>query len=175
MQRQPLPNRVDARKFAATGTEMHAVEAVKDLPRFRAGLATDRGSVAADFAFYRDEQGFFRIDGHFTTSVDVVCERCLQAMPITIAADFVLAVVWSDEQARALPKTLDPVIVGEEGVSMRELLQEELILNTPFVNYHPPELCAAPGSAEFAPRDEKVEADKGESPFSVLGRLKSKD
>lgn len=176
MQRQPLPKLVDARKFASTGAEISASEAVAELQRFCAGLATDRGTVAADFHFYRDEQGFFRLDGTLDTEVDVVCERCLLPMALQVSGDFQLAIVWTDDQAKALPKTLDPLILGEEPLELAELLQEELILNTPFVNYHPPEACPAPTSVAFGPEvSEVVEEEKSESPFSVLGLLKPKD
>lgn len=176
MQRQPLPRLVDARKFAAIGTEIAATEPVVALARFKEGLASDRGVVEVDFHFYRDQQGFYRLDGKLNTDVDVVCERCLQAMAIGIEADFQLAIVWTDEQAKALPKSLDPLLVGEEGLVLAELLQDELILNTPFVNYHDVDQCPAPNSAEFAPAADEVEVKtEGSSPFSVLGQLKPKD
>lgn len=176
MQRQPLPKLVDARKFASTGAEISAFEDVAKLPRFCAGLATGRGSVAADFHFYRDEQGFFRLDGELNAEVDVVCERCLQPKSLNVTGRFELAIVWTDDQAKALPRSLDPLILGEEALELAELLQDELILNTPFVNYHAPEECSAPTSAAFGPESpEVVEEEKGESPFSVLGQLKPKD
>ena len=149
MRRQPLPKTVDARKFAASGYEIHAEQPVSGLPRFYAGLASQRGTVALDLTFYRDEQGFYRIGGGAQVEVDVVCERCLDIMPINITAEFGLAVVWTDDQAKALPKSLDALIVGEEGLELAELLQDELILNTPFVNYHDPQQCSAPSNAPY--------------------------
>ncbi|MBD2859663.1 DUF177 domain-containing protein [Spongiibacter sp. KMU-158] len=174
MQRQPLPKMVEARKFATAGCEVSAAVPVSALPRFVEGLATDSGVVDVDLQFFRDEQGFFRVAGKAVSNVEVFCQRCLEAMPVDLQADFELAIVWNDEQAKALPKSLDPVILGDEPLNLYDLVQDELILNTPFVNYHPEADCSVK-LAEFNPEVEQQEGTEsqegGESPFSVLGQL----
>jgi uncharacterized protein len=178
MQRQPLPKLVDARKFAAVDSDISASVPVSQLPRFVEGLAGDQGLVDVDLHFFRDDQGFYRIEGKATTRVEVLCQRCLEAMPIDVDADFELAIVWTDEQAKALPKTLDPVLVGEEALSLYELVQDELILNMPFVSYHQMSDCAVGADAlSSGDPDEGREGknESGDSPFSVLGQLWSRD
>lgn len=178
MQRQPLPKTVEARKFATTGCEVSATVAVAELPRFVEGLATDAGTVDVDLHFFRDEQGFFRIAGQACSAVELSCQRCLEAMPADIRAEFELAVVWNDEQAKALPKSLDPVILGDEPLNLYDLVQDELILNTPFVSYHEEADCAV-SLAQFNPEESRQEEEQrkeeGESPFSVLGQLFPRD
>ncbi len=175
MQNQPLPKQIDARKLCATTANIRAQASVSTLPRFAAGLASDRGEVTVDIRLYREEQGFYRIDGKAVASVDVFCQRCLQPMPVEIVAEFALAIVWTEEQAKALPKSLDPVILGEELLELDELLQDELIISTPFVNYHDKRECAADAPVDYpAPEGAGIE-EKGESPFSVLGSLKPQD
>jgi len=175
MQRQPLPKQLDARKLCISAAEICAKISVSELPRFAAGLASDNGEVLADIKLYRDEQGFYRVDGKARAAVEVNCERCLQAMPIEIAAEFALALVWTEEQAKALPKSLDPVILGEELLALDELLQGELIISTPFVSYHDIDECKTTAPTDYpAPEGAGIE-EKGESPFSVLGSLKPQD
>ncbi len=169
---------VEARKFATTGCEVSAAVPVSELSRFADGLASEQGAVDVDLHFFRDEQGFFRIAGEACTVVDVYCQRCLGSMQIEIRADFELAVVWNDEQAKALSKSLDPVVLGEEPLNLYDLVQDELILNTPFVSYHPEQDCSvklADHNAEAGEQEVSGSREDGESPFSVLGQLFPKD
>ena len=76
MQRQPLPKQLDARKLCISAAEICAKISVSELPRFAAGLASDNGEVLADIKLYRDEQGFYRVDGKARAAVEVSCERC---------------------------------------------------------------------------------------------------
>ena len=177
MQRQPLPKFVDARKFVAGGMEIHASQQVADLSRFAAGLANTSGSVDVDLRFFRSEQGFKCIVGTAVSQVDVLCQRCMEAMPICIEAEFNLAIVWTDEQAKALPKSLDPLILGEdEDLVLADLLQDELIINPPFVSYHDDAVCKV-FELESEPEPVKVisDAEEGDTPFAILGQLKPRD
>lgn len=176
MQRQPLPKQVDARRFAVSGVDVSGVLDVKSLPRFAQGLASDDGEVDVELRFFRDEQGFYRIDGRADARVSLLCQRCLKGMPGQVEANFALAMVWNDEQAKALPRSLDPVIVGEEMLDLAELVQDELIMSTPYVSYHPLADCSAADALSSSDRGEVTEeAPERESPFSVLGKLKSPD
>ncbi|WP_372861485.1 YceD family protein [Spongiibacter sp.] len=175
MQRQPLPKQLDARKLCVSAAEISAIVSVSELPRFASGLASDVGEVLADIQLYRDEQGFYRIDGKASAAVNVSCERCLQPMPIEVVAEFALAIVWTEEQAKALPKSLDPVILGEELLELDELLQDELIVSTPFVNYHDKSDCKTAAPVDYPAPEGAGSEEKGDSPFSVLGSLKPRD
>ncbi len=175
MQRQPLPKQLDARKLCISAGEISAIISVSELPRFAAGLASDGGEVLADIQFYRDEQGFYRVDGKASAAVDICCERCLQAMPIEIVAEFALAIVWTEEQGKALPKSLDAVILGEELLELDELLQDELIISTPFVNFHDERDCKTAAPVDYPAPEGAGSEEKGDSPFSVLGSLKPRD
>ncbi|WP_269620867.1 YceD family protein [Zhongshania sp. BJYM1] len=173
MQRQPLPKFVDARKFVSSGMEIHAYRQVDGLDRFVAGLANNSGSVDVDLRFFRDEQGFKCINGSAVAHAEVICQRCLNPMPICIEAEFNLAIVWTDEQAKALPKSLDPLILEEESLVLADLLQDELIINTPFVSFHDEE-CR-----DFIPEPEPEvvvrDEEEGDKPFAILGQLKPRD
>ena len=175
MQRQPLPKQVDARKLCITNAEINATATVQQLGRFPEGLASSEGEVLAELKLFRGEQGFYRIDGHALAKVEVTCERCRTAMPIEVVSEFALAIVWTEEQAKALPKYLDAVILGEELLDLEELLQDELIISTPFVNYHDIADCKATGPTEYPAPEGAGSEEKSESPFSVLGSIKPRD
>lgn len=179
MSNAPLPSQVDVRKLAAKGAEMHAVTSVASLPRIVDMLASDSGSVKVDLHFYVDEESIRRLDGQLKASVRVFCQRCMEPMPLELSADFALGIVWSEDDARRLPRSLDPLIVGDEFTDIADVVSEELILSMPFVSYHTEGECsrqsgysvgADTGASESAGSEQA--GSERENPFKVLEQLK---
>ncbi len=128
MSTQPLPKMLDARKAAVRGTSLGGVLQPQDLQRFRQLLASDAGSVAVEMAFSRDQESRYLLQLHVLADVEVTCQRCLQPMSEQIVSDNRLALVWSDEQAAALPRDLDPVLADEQQCDLWHVVEEELML-----------------------------------------------
>lgn len=138
-------------------------------------LANDGGTVAAELRFYTDEDHRKRLDGHLVAQLDVVCQRCLEAMPLQLESDFALGIVWSEDEAKHLSSSLDPYVVGEELVDLADVISEELILNLPYVSYHKVEDCSQQ-QREFSDGDIEAPAEEErENPFKVLEQLKQRD
>ncbi len=173
MRRQPLPRQVDARKLTSTDVELSGCHSVSDFPRFAAGLCDEGGEVDVKMHFFRDESSIHRISARLATEVSVTCQRCLKAMPISISSQFELGLVWTEAQAKALPRELDSVILGEEPLDLYPLIEDELIMDTPFTNYHPEGECTPAGPVQYG--DEPVVTEKRDNPFAVLKDLKSSD
>lgn len=175
MSNAPLPGPVDARKLSAKGAEISAQIRVSELPRIADMLASDRGNVAADLRFFTDEDHRKRLDGHLAAQLEVVCQRCLEAMPLELESDFALGIVWSEEEAKHLGSSLEPLIVGEELVNLADVISEELILSLPYVSYHRAEDCSQQ-QREFSGGDVIAPAEEErENPFKVLEQLKQHD
>ena len=176
MSKTSLPSQIDVRKLAAKGAEISAETPVSQLPRFVDMLANDGSSIAVDLRFYTDDERFKRIDGVLRGNVEVYCQRCLEPMPLAVDTEFSLGIVWSEEDAKRLPSTLEPLIVGEEFVDLADVVSEELILSMPYVSYHDPEDCgqASNYTTDTEPSDSPVEAgeEKRDNPFKVLEQLK---
>lgn len=175
----PLPSEIDIRKLVVKGAEISAQVPISSLPRVAGLLAGGEGSLAVKLQFYKDDDRFRRVDGHISGSVNVTCQRCLDAMPVVVDTQFELAIVWSEDDAERLPKTLDPLIVGEELVDLADIVSDELILSLPFVNYHASEDCKqVVGYSSVDPEVEQAitKAEQAESesdkPFGVLKNLK---
>lgn len=168
----PLPGQVDVRKLAAKGAEISAQVRVSSLPRVVDMLANAEGSVAVTLRFYIDEDHKRRVDGHLSAQLEVICQRCLEPMPLQLETAFALGIVWSEDEAKQLSSTLDPWIVGEELTDLTDIVSEELILGLPFVNYHDADTCTQKqqlftgGEAVPDPDTER------ENPFRVLEQLK---
>lgn len=169
---EPLPSALDIRKAAARGVSISGTLRPMDLPRFRALLAGDTGTVRAEMAFSRDEENRAIAHVQVQAEVEVTCQRCLGAMSLQVTAENTLAVAWNDDQARHLPRHLDPLIVSGEDCNLWELVEEELILALPQFSYHDTEDCKKTLSGYTGPA---IEAEQGASrpnPFNVLAQLK---
>lgn len=169
---EPLPSQVDVRKLVRKGAEISTEFPVSQLPRFLGMLANTDGSITAVLRFYLDEQKIQRIDGEVTARTFVTCQRCLEAMPMTLDSHFELGVVRDEDRAKQLPGYLDPFIVGEELVNLADIVEEELMLSLPFVNYHDLENCSRDEVFSTGDFEESVE-EPADNPFQVLERLKS--
>lgn len=177
MSNPPLPSQLDIRKLTVKGIEIVADAAISSLPRVVDLLADQEGSIAVKLRFYIDEQRFKHIEGDLSSTVNVFCQRCLEPMPVVIDAHFDLGIVWSEDDAERLPKSLDPLIVGEELTDLRDVISEELILSLPYVNYHKPEECGqaigySVGDLDEAAAGSGEELEKRENPFKALAKLK---
>jgi uncharacterized protein len=169
---EPLPNQVDIRKLVTKGAEINAEFPLSKLTRFAGLLANTEGSITAVLRFFTDENKVQIVEGEVRAYPFVVCQRCLEPMPICLESHFELGLVRDDERAKQLPAGLDPLIVTDDLFNLADIVEEELILSLPYVNYHKVEDCQRqPGfsTGEFDPSLEKPI----ESPFKVLENLKS--
>ena len=171
MLKDPLPRTLDVRKAAARGVSVEGSLELAKLPRFRPLLASDEGWINATLALSRDEENHSVIAVEIEAEVCVVCQRCLEQMTLPVACSNRLAVVWTDEQAKHLPKELDPLIC-EDDCALWDIVEDELILALPAYSYHEGtdcnQLLTELGDAEGA----IPETDTRPNPFEVLAQLK---
>ncbi|WP_167854868.1 YceD family protein [Mangrovimicrobium sediminis] len=143
------------------------------MPRFQALLAGDEGRIEAQLAFNRDEENRPVVSVEVSAQVQVTCQRCLQPMPLALNGAARLGIVWTDEQARHLPRDLDPLVVGEEGCNLWDIVEEELILLMPPYSYHETQDCKQILSEYSADVEPPMEpAPEKPNPFAVLAQLK---
>jgi len=171
----PLPKRIDPRKLAEREVRFESLIKVEELPEFANSLAQPGGEVKVDLQFGLDEQRIRTIVGDAKSTVFLACQRCLDPVEVEVTATFNLAIAPSEEKAKQLPRSYDPLIVEDEEIDLFPVIEEELILSLPMVPYH--QDCSIQTS--FGDGDEAVNADETESasdkpnPFSVLAQLKA--
>jgi uncharacterized protein len=175
MSTEPLPSALDVRKAAARGVSISGTLKPADLPRFKALLADEAGYIRAFLSFSRDEENRSLARVRVEADVAVSCQRCLGPMPLRVEGDNTLAAVWNDDQAKHLPRHLDPLILSEEACNLWELVEDELMLAMPPFSYHETEHCKETMSAYTGPVDEVEQGAMRPNPFDVLAQLKTDD
>jgi DUF177 domain-containing protein len=117
-----------------------------------------------------DEQGINYLKGHIKTRLTLQCQRCMEPYIYEIISDFVLGIVNTLDEADALPEHYEPVLTNEGQLDLKELIEDEIILNSPIVPKHDPKDCKVTLPLETP--DEKESSAKGNNPFHVLKSLK---
>ena len=172
MTTEPLPSQIDALKLAALAGRVCGRVAVAALPGVTDLLANDAGEVSAELQFDIDERGIRTITGQVKAQLQVTCQRCMRPMPIAVNSSFLLGMVWSDDEARQLPRNIEPLVLVDEVIVPAEIVAEELILSIPFVSYHDPADCDV-SDADLRLGPELPRQPARENPFKILDQLKS--
>lgn len=165
-----LPQSFDPRRFTDQGAEIQGSMAVGALPRLHEFRDSQDEPISVALRFGHDEEGRRVIDGTISTRLIMTCQRCLEPVEYQIEARPHLVLVWSEDQMKALPEHLDPLLVGEERVPLADLLEEELLLALPLVAMH--DTCPAPLAPQRPEQDEAPETPKRDNPFAVLASLR---
>lgn len=170
----PLPRQLDPRKFAQQGIEIEGTVALSELTRLSELLFSPEGSVYANLVFGIGEQRTLHVMGHIDANVNNICQRCLDAAPVTLSCDISLAILWKEEHAERLPKHYEPWIIGEGQTDIYQIIEDELLLSLPIVSYHNDECVPhAYFSSGEAEAEKAIAVTVAETnPFQVLEQLK---
>lgn len=169
--KRALPQTVDARKLTGQGVHLTGVFTGEQLPRLAAAVLNIDEPVDVELSFNIDEQGTRTVVGTVSAKVAVTCQRCMEGMPLELRSDVALGLVWDEEGAKHLSSELEPWIVADESAQLSRLVEDELLLALPFVNYHDEGDCQ--GISHFSTGE--VEESSEPNPFQVLEQLKQKD
>lgn len=164
-----LPRQIDPRKFAHQGLSLQGVVALSELSRLADVALDSSNEVEVALEFGVDEEKHRVISGQALCALTVTCQRCLEPVEVSLEAGINLAIVWDEERAKQLPKTLDPLILPEGPADLYEIIEDELLLNLPMVSYHD-EDCIEQTS--FGDEVAVAEAAPSKNPFQVLEQLK---
>jgi uncharacterized protein len=134
-----------------------------EFSRVRERLGALDGTVNGRVRFGRDGEyvvAALEISG----SVPLICQRCLKLMPWKIDGQALVALLGADAQADRVPEHLEPMLAEGGRISLRDLLEEELLLELPIVALHSDERACKPAVA--------VDEDRAvQRPFERLGEL----
>ncbi|MFZ2314060.1 MAG: YceD family protein [Gammaproteobacteria bacterium] len=171
MSEKIIPEHIDPYRYAEQSLQLAGFVKIADMQRLSANLSLNNDHVAVDLRFGRDEQKIVYLKGHLETKLVLQCQRCMEPFVYDIISDFALGVVNTLDEANALPDHYEPALAVEGQLALRELIEDEIILNLPIIPRHEPEDCSVSlPTAESGWTDQ----GKGENPFHVLKSLKHK-
>lgn len=166
-----IPEHIDPFRFAEQSLRLDGVASINDMQRLKANVVSNNDTVAVNLQFGVDEQGITYLKGHMETKLTLQCQRCMEPFTYEIISDFILGIVNTLDEANALPERYEPALAQEGNLALRELIEDEIILNLPIIPRHEPEEC----KVKLPLADSGWEHEDGENPFHVLKLLKRKE
>lgn len=172
-----IPEHIDPFRYAEQRLSFSGCVKLSDMQRLSANLRSNTDSVAVNLHFGVDEQGIRFLRGHLKTSLTLQCQRCMDPFSYEIIADFVLGVVSTLDEANALPEHYEPALAKEGSLALRELIEDELILNLPIIPRHEPDACKVqlPLVQSGWGQGKSDTNNSTTNPFHVLKSLKNKN
>lgn len=166
-----LPEQVDPLRLARQGAELHGRIPLSRMGRLAESLCDAPGDADVVMRFELGEGGIGLLRGEAHARVSVICQRCLEPMPIRLDAEFAFGLVESEPQAERLEAEYEPLLVGDAPLRISELVEDELILALPIVSLHDLPACPAAGHlAASGPAEHSADTN----PFAILETLKRK-
>ncbi len=169
-----LPTLIDPRKLANQGIVLEGQFHAKHLPRLAAAVIDIETPLSALVKFGIDESRAKVASGTLSVSVSAQCQRCLNPVTVALSTDFAAQVIWSEDQLVNVPSDREPWIVVDKMASLNELLEDEILLALPLVNYHEDGMCTGDTFLSEDGRSNKEKDDEivADNPFNILQQLK---
>jgi len=162
---QPLL--IDPTRLAVSGKQLAGYVELAGMPRLRELVQNHDGRVDYSLAFARDEQGVIRISGQVSTTLTLICQRCLNQMEWSLDNPVNIGFTGNPEQIEILPDFVEPYITEAREIPLAGLVEEEVILGLPLAPLHDVVDCPA---AQLV----QQHAVKRENPFAILKDVRSK-
>jgi len=165
-----IPEHIDPFRYAEQNLSLDGTLRIADMPRLSLNVVANGDSVAVHLKFGVDEQKITYLNGHLQTKLTLQCQRCMEPFIYEIISDFVLGIVSTLDEANVLPEQYEPALATEGSLALRELIEDEIILNLPIIPRHEPDEC----KVKLPLADSGWDQGKGENPFHILESLKHK-
>jgi len=144
-----------------------------ELPRVSHELPASDGEARGNVRFSR-QLGQAVADLDVSAAPEVVCQRCMQPMRWPIKVKSRIALVSDYDAADRVPEGLEVFLVEADSISVRDLVDEEILLALPHVARHE-EGSECAGSKMQLPGQEAEAFEAADSqvqkPFAQLGEL----
>jgi uncharacterized protein len=141
-----------------------------DFPRLTPQLVRTEGNAHGRVRFGR-ELGTAVADIEVTAQSQLRCQRCLAPMLWSVSSSGRVAMVAGGAEADRAPAGLETILAPEHRISIRELVEEELLLALPIVPLHPAAECAAAPPAEDHTVGAHEPHEERQRPFAGLDAL----
>ncbi|MDI3383020.1 YceD family protein [Xenophilus aerolatus] len=179
MKKDVDPGRLDVLAFAQAGATLSAAEPLAAYRRLLAESAV--ADAVAEVRWTAKGEMRTTTGGpavpwiHLDAQLDLplVCQRCLQPVDTPLQADRWFRFVADEETAALEDEEADEdVLVSSHDFDLRELVEDELLMDIPFAPVH--EVCPAPVRMSAADPDFEAAGQERPNPFAALEALKKK-
>jgi len=167
-----LPEYIDPLHLADKRGELKGQIAVSSLDRLADVLFNDTGVVTVDLFFGREGR-LAKVEGQIEAVLELRCQNCLQAVQWSVKNTVKLGIVTSIDQADRLPEDYEALLVDEEKILLKNIIEDELLLILPTFPKHQHDCLADNSYVNNADSLTDERQSPSENPFSILAKLKN--
>ena len=157
---------VDSFEFCKQQQQLAGQTPVAEFARLAAELAASSGMLDWAITGGRHSSGLPQLSLKVQGQISLVCQRCLSPMPHGLSSESTLLLAKDEADADEVEARIDDerldVVAGSTSMDLMALLEDEALLALPLSPKH----AQCPGDVPSAG------TEKGESPFSVLKKLR---
>ena len=141
-----LPPIVDAYKLAKQNKTLQGDLVLDKMPRIARLLYSNQGRVTVKLSFTR-EYGISILTGKVSAEIELICQRCLEAMPFSVVLDIKFGFRNKHERKaenrNKFTDDMDILIIDDGNIQLSDIIEDELILALPLVATHEFDSCSA--------------------------------
>ncbi|MGZ4980407.1 MAG: YceD family protein [Methylobacter sp.] len=167
-----LPEYIDPLHLADKRGELKGQIPVSSLDRLADVLFNDTGVVTVDLFFGREGR-LAKVEGQIEAVLELKCQNCLQAVQWPVKNTVKLGIVTSIDQADRLPEDYEPLLVDDEKILLKNIIEDELLLILPAFPKHQHDCLANNSYVNKAGSLTDEQQSPPENPFSILAKLKN--
>jgi uncharacterized protein len=167
-----LPEYIDPLHLADKRGELKGQIPVSSLDRLADVLFNDTGVVTVDLFFGREGR-LAKVEGQIEAVLELKCQSCLQAVQWPVKNTVKLGIVTSIDQADRLPEDYEPLLVDDEKILLKNIIEDELLLVLPAFPRHQHDCLANNSYVNKVSSLTDEQQSPPENPFSILAKLKN--
>lgn len=164
--------------LAARSWHLAAATPLQDWPRLVAlepGVGSEGRTVRVEIRFATNETGDPVMAGRLATTLRCTCQRCLEEMDLELVAEPKLFFGQAASLGAAAEAAGYECCEVEPGATLRQVLEDELLLAVPAFPAHADGADCGPLAQKLAAVEAPAGGEGVASPFAVLAGLKRKN
>ena len=165
--------RLAYRELAKRGARVTRRLNLSELTRLAEFVAGVAAAVEVDLHFVLDAEDTVRVQGVASVVLELECHRCAEVTGYSLGSEFDLAIVADEAAASRVSDSGDVLVVDGPGVSVAQVIEDELLLALP------DQLCRTSRCDRLPPMaypaleaGEETAQEVSPGPFAVLEQLK---
>jgi uncharacterized protein len=167
-----LPEYIEPLHLADKRGELKGKLPLKSLDRLARMLVNDSGTISVDLFFGREGR-LAKVEGHIEAILELECQNCLEAVKWPVDCNIKLGIVTSIDQANRLPEEYEPLMIEEEKILLKNIIEDEILLNLPAFPKHEHTCFVSKTDNDNLNTVVNDEPSPTRNPFSILAKLKN--
>jgi uncharacterized protein len=149
---------------------------VKSFKRLSESLLTQEGLVNVHIKGSYDDVKRCLLETSITADLRLECQTSFTEVAYSVDKKVTYCVLVAETEFAELEDPLEPVLLDDGFLDLKQLIEDELILSLPLVvNKKPEDLAFSLSFGELTEGHTEAEAKEAKSPFAVLAGLKKSE